>query len=464
MTDCDPVKTCPVAQPMLEKSPLDRPGLLRIDSELKLLALHSSEQPDYALKMVRLLAGEIRYIPDSHLRSLFDVRLARAYMAVSRTEATEWLASLPSKEKEHSYDDYKGQAYSEAVAAALDLPQVQVQLISAGFKTGAFQIPEFAVLLPRMRVQDPGDATALFSQALAAFPVDSPSDQDVGFLLQLTRLMVDLSRENARIAVKLMMDALKNPALQKLPQPAVPRAQVREALADSALHKQVAKLAEILDVSDDDSTNIRSKSPAPPTTLPRPGNSPPTSGTSTTISADGLHRSVEFVNATKGLAVSPSDEDILRLATSITNRADRAQFYVLVLRRLQAKPVSITHLAKDILGSFDGSDDPALSLTAPRIVFHAAVAVNDPPMAQFAIISFAQGAAVTCKAALTDQAAAFEKGSACLAGYDQLATEIAKSPLRAALQVADPSLIQRLRLYDEQTCDPPTTRDDNPEK
>jgi hypothetical protein len=466
LADPEPAKKCAVAESELSAPPLDQLGLLRIDSELKLLALGGLKQPEAALKMTRSVAVEIQGIRDSHLRSLLNNRLVHSYLILNRGEASEWLAGLPSKEKEHSYDDYKGRIYSEAVAAIRDLPQVQVQLIGNGLRTGAFQIAQLPGMLQALRTQDTGDAVALYSQAISAFPSDAPSEQDVRFLLQLTRIMIDTSKENAKAAVKLMNDALKNPTLQTPPQPAQPLAPPNQAvqkMANASLRVQVARLATSLGISDRDSTDMGNGPVTPPSASSKPGSN--AAAAQGPPSAANPHRSAEFENASKGLTDSVSDDEIVRLATAIKDRDEQAQFYLLVLRKLQAKPASIAHLGKEILATFDGSDDPTQSLAAPRTVFHAALLVNDPLMAQFAMNSFAHGANVTCGEALGDKGdAAFAKGSACLGGYDQLATEIAKSPVRAALQVTDPSLIQRLRLYDEQTCDPQTTRAYNPAK
>jgi hypothetical protein len=443
-------KSCDATVPKMGAPFPDQHSLLRIDSELRLLTLNGDKQPNAALPLARSVASEIRGIPNSQLRGLFNGRLARIYVTLNKTEAVEWLTGLPSKAKEHTYNDYKAEAYSAAVAVQ-DSPRSQMELVDRGLETGAFQISELPGMLQRLQKQTPIDAIALFRQAAVAFPANAPTEQDVRFLLHLTHMMVGLSPDDAETAVKLMIAALDNPTLQLTPQKDLPKFLTAQLLKDreASLSDQVESLAVALHAGSETESSqspVRqrlSRTSVQTVQLPTAAN-------------DG-QPSAEFQSATIGLHSAVADDDILRLAKSIEDRGERARFFLLVVRKLQHDPASLARLASVIFDTTDGSDDLGLSLTVPRMVLHSALTANDQSAAQLALASFGHGAENECKDSRVEEGdAEYAKGTGCINEYNLMATEIARSPFGSTLQISDPSLVERIELVDPRNCGPST--------
>jgi hypothetical protein len=450
------VGKCARSDALIETAPLDQSISLRIDSELKLLALAGTSQTRVSLPVARRVASEIQTLPNSQLRGLLNDSLSKIYVRLSRDEALDWLTSLPSREKEHTAWDYKAQVYSDAVKVSQDDPDFQKELVAVGLRTGAYQISQVAPLLQRYRRQAPLDATILFRQVIAAFPKATPTDGDIRFLLQITHIMQDSSRDDSIAAAKVMLDALNNPDLQASAQ-GVPAILLRIQGArdlNASLRNQVEAMAALLHMQD---TSVGGRSFAPQAVSLQ--NSQSISDPSS-VNLPSKVQSAEFKSATKALNAPISDDDMLRLANSIHDRGEREQFVLLVVRKVQGKPASITHMAPEILSAISQSDDPNISLSIPRIIFYAAARANDPSTAQLALQSFARGAATTCAEPLKDGEAAFHRAYDCMNEYEWVATDIAKSSIKGSLQIPDSSLLQRLKIHDTLSCDASVHTDD----
>jgi hypothetical protein len=429
------MKACEAGGQKLGAPTQDRYGVLRIDSELTLLALNSAKQPAAGLALARSLVTEIQGIPNRQLRSVLSGRLARVYITLNRSEAEDWLAGLPSREKEHMYDDYKARVYSAAAAAFDKSPKLQMEFVGRGLASGAFQISEVLTLL---QTQGPSDGAALFHQAVAAFPTQSPTDQDVRYFIQLTRTMAVTSREDASKAVGLMLAALEDPNLQWPPEKERPKLIPARILRDrnTSLRTQVDGLAAMLGVKDNDAGGaIRTLSQMSLEVSQLPGG-----GTDD-------HSSAELQSAIRALQSTSSSSEIMRLGNTISDKGERAQFYSLVVQKFLGRAASIDQLAEPILDAVDGSDTPELALSVPQTVFQAALLVRDTGTAEWAARSLEQGAARLCKDSMIDEGdTGYARGSACIAEYQRAAVELAKSPIRQTLHISDPSLLQRLQI------------------
>jgi hypothetical protein len=407
--------------------PMDEYTILRIDSELRLLESSNAIEPKQGLQTARSIAAEIQRLPNRRLRSLLDGQLAPTYMKLNQMEAAQWLGGIPSRAQEGSYYDNKALAYSAAIGTLQDSSDLKMELVSSGLAGGAFQIAQLAI---------------------AAFPVNAPSDLDIRFLLRLTQIIMATSNDDAAKGITLMIAALHSSRLQSAPLPVMPMLHPIQATEDqnANLKVEVKRLAMKLNVDDEDDGQRQ----APPR---RAGNSGGMGAQIASYDGKDAVRSAAFQSAVKSLGGNVSDEDVLQLASSIDDRAERTQFFVLVLRKMQGKPGSVAHLAGAVLSGTEGSDDPQLSLAVPRTVLQAALLANDQAAAQLAMASFSRGATATCKdSRIDDDNAGFVRGSACIAEYRQMAAEIAKSPMRGSLQMSDPSLIERLNSGDTKSC------------
>jgi hypothetical protein len=428
--------------------PMDEYTILRIDSELRLLESSNAIEPKQGLQTARSIAAEIQRLPNRRLRSLLDGQLAPTYMKLNQMEAAQWLGGIPSRAQEGSYYDNKALAYSAAIGTLQDSSDLKMELVSSGLAGGAFQIAQLPVLLQMLQTEDSGRAAVLFRQAIAAFPVNAPSDLDIRFLLRLTQIIMATSNDDAAKGITLMIAALHSSRLQSAPLPVMPMLHPIQATEDqnANLKVEVKRLAMKLNVDDEDDGQRQ----APPR---RAGNSGGMGAQIASYDGKDAVRSAAFQSAVKSLGGNVSDEDVLQLASSIDDRAERTQFFVLVLRKMQGKPGSVAHLAGAVLSGTEGSDDPQLSLAVPRTVLQAALLANDQAAAQLAMASFSRGATATCKdSRIDDDNAGFVRGSACIAEYRQMAAEIAKSPMRGSLQMSDPSLIERLNSGDTKSC------------
>jgi hypothetical protein len=440
-SDDGALKNCVAVRHSLRTFPLDQLNMLRIDSELRLLALHATKVDNVGASMARSVATEIQSLPNSQLRGSFNSRLAPSYIRLNGGEAVEWLASLPSKKKkEQTYNDYKAEAYSQAIGASQGMPAFQMELVRQGLGSGAFEISQLPVLLQK---QDRSTAIALYRLAIAAFPLDWPSDRDVWTLFRLTQIAVSSSVEDARTGVSIMLAAFGSPNYQTNSQRTLPEflsAQMDDQ--HSPLKSQVERMAMLLHVTDE----IGDSTPVPLFHVMSPSASP--------TAVNAANRSMEFQSANMMLTDFTSDEDILRMASSIKSRGDRAQFFLTVLQDRQDKPGSIIRLAQSILDSAEGNDDPQISLAIPAAVLHAAVLMNDSSAGQLALASFARGAFNACSDTHLEEDGGFVHASVCIREYNQIVKDIASSRLRKNLQATDPSFLQRLELDDVESCGP----------
>src|SRR5882724_6815116 len=110
-------------------------------------------------------------------------------------------------------EDFVAQAYDRLVEFVTWDHGDARAMISKGLQAGGFRSQSAARSLEGSKTSDPAAAVALFSEILGAFPVQSPSDEDVYYLLACTKDIVALSRP---LAVEAMNKALSAAGSQKL--------------------------------------------------------------------------------------------------------------------------------------------------------------------------------------------------------------------------------------------------------
>src|SRR5450759_1164788 len=82
-SDAGVSKKCIAAEHSLGALPRDQLNVLRIDSELRLLMLKGTKQPNLSIVKARSIVGEIQSLPNIQLRGLLDSRLAPIYVRLS---------------------------------------------------------------------------------------------------------------------------------------------------------------------------------------------------------------------------------------------------------------------------------------------------------------------------------------------------------------------------------------------
>jgi hypothetical protein len=186
------------------------PVVYGIDTRLRAGDALTAKYPKAAKDLVRdaqaALSGVIVPAEQDSLRVSIVERMA----PLDLDEAERLIGSI----RRGGDEDYVAQAYDKLVEFFVRHHGNAREMISKGLQAGGFRSASAAKKLDDSKTADPAAAVAMFSEILGAFPVQSPNENDVYYLLGRTKDVVGLNRP---LAVEAIDQALSAATSEKLP-------------------------------------------------------------------------------------------------------------------------------------------------------------------------------------------------------------------------------------------------------
>ena len=184
-----------------------------IDTRLHAAEVLTAKYPKIAKDLVREAQAAIGGVPASAEQDGLRVRVVERMAPLDLDEAEGLIGGI----QRGGDEDFVAQAYDKLVQFLAgdqgDFHGDARSMISKGLQAGGFRSQSAARSLDASKAADPAAAVELFSEILGAFPAQSPSDEDVYYLLACTKDIVALNRQ---LAVEAIDKALSSAGSQKL--------------------------------------------------------------------------------------------------------------------------------------------------------------------------------------------------------------------------------------------------------
>jgi hypothetical protein len=159
------------------------PAIYGIDTRLRTAEAVAGKYPKLARELLHDGEAELSGVNSQDERDQMRVRIVHAFAPLDLEEAERLAKSFQRGVDQ----DYRAQAYDQIYVCFEQRPVQAREIVSKGFAAGAFRMIGASRLLEDQVKKSPESATALFSEILGAFPIESPSSEDVLYLLQQTR-------------------------------------------------------------------------------------------------------------------------------------------------------------------------------------------------------------------------------------------------------------------------------------
>jgi len=186
------------------------PVVYGIDTRLRTAAALRAKYPKLAREVLHDAQASLSGVSPAAEQARFRIAVIKELTPLDLDEAERLAKSF----HHDGGEDYLAQAYDQIFLAIGDHPAQGREIVSRGFAAGAFQMVSASRLLEGYVAKDPAAAVALFSEVLAAFPVETPGSEDVFYLLREARPMVKLSRALTIEAVDKALRAASSESLQ----------------------------------------------------------------------------------------------------------------------------------------------------------------------------------------------------------------------------------------------------------
>ncbi len=177
------------------------PAIYGADTRLRTAEVAAGKYQKFARELLHDTEAELSGINSPDERDHMRIRIVHAWAPLDVEEAERLAKSLPRGGDQ----DYKAQAYDQIYLHFEQRPAQAREIVSKGLAAGAFRMIGATRLLQDQIKKGPESATAFFSEMLGAFPVESPSSEDVLYLLQETR---DIAVVNRTLAIEAIDKAL----------------------------------------------------------------------------------------------------------------------------------------------------------------------------------------------------------------------------------------------------------------
>lgn len=177
---------------------------LAIDSHLNLADAIASVLPEESKNILYDVLTRLAAYPPS-FRAYSTYRAVTTLIRLDPELAETVMLSMPS---ESSFPDYKSAALNELLFYWIPLNKKRaLDTAIRGINSGAFGVRSAATL---MRVSDRPAATRLFRSLLSRFPKDEAHVQDVLFMLDCTREIIEFNRTLGLQAISVIIKAMND--------------------------------------------------------------------------------------------------------------------------------------------------------------------------------------------------------------------------------------------------------------
>src|SRR6266852_58250 len=161
------------------------PAIYGIDTRIRTAEAVAGKYRKLARELLHDTEAELSGISSQDERDHVRIRIVHAWAPLDLEEAERLAKSF----RRGGDQDYIAQAYDQIYLYFEQRPAQAREIGSKGLGAGAFRMIGATRLLQDQIKKGPESATAVFSEMLGAFPAESPSSEDVLYLLQETRNM-----------------------------------------------------------------------------------------------------------------------------------------------------------------------------------------------------------------------------------------------------------------------------------
>ncbi len=186
------------------------PAIYGIDTRLRTAEVVAGKYPKRARELLQDAEAELSGVISQDERDRIRIRIIHAFAPLDLEEAERLAKSL----RRGADVDYIARAYDEIYSCFEQRPAQAREIVSRGLAAGAFRMNSASRLVEDQIKSSPEGATAMFSEILGAFPIESPSSEDVLYLLQETRNIAKLNRALAIEAIDKALSAAVSESLR----------------------------------------------------------------------------------------------------------------------------------------------------------------------------------------------------------------------------------------------------------
>ena len=186
------------------------PAIYGVDTRLRTAEVVAGKYRKLGRELLHDTEAELSGITSQDERNHMRIRIVHAWAPLDLEEVERLAKSLPRGGDQ----DYLAQAYDQIYLYYEQRPVQAREIVSKGFAAGAFRMMGATRLLQDQIKKGPEGATAVFSEMLGAFPAESPSSEDVLYLLQETRNIAAVNRTLAIEAIDKALPAASSENLR----------------------------------------------------------------------------------------------------------------------------------------------------------------------------------------------------------------------------------------------------------
>ncbi|HEY6390021.1 MAG TPA: hypothetical protein VIX89_02015 [Bryobacteraceae bacterium] len=186
------------------------PAIYGVDTRIRTAETVAGKYPKLARELLHDAEAELGGVNSQDERDHMRIGIVHAFAPLDLEEAERLAKSL----RRRADRDYMAQAYDQIYLCFEQRPAQAREIVSKGFAAGAFRMTGASRWLEDQSKKSPESATALFAEILGAFPVESPSSEDVLYLLEQTRNIATVNRALAIEAIDKALGAAASESLR----------------------------------------------------------------------------------------------------------------------------------------------------------------------------------------------------------------------------------------------------------
>ena len=216
------------------------PAIYGIDTRLRTAETIAGKYQKLARELLHDAEAELSGISSQNERDHMRIRIVHAWAPLDLDEAERLAKSF-----RHGADqDYIARAYDEIYVCFEQRPSQAREIVSKGLAAGGFRMLGATRVLEDQIKKSPESATSLFSEMLGAFPAESPSSEDVLYLLRETR---NIAAVNHTIAIEAIDKALTAAASENLRIPSTDDKQRSPEVTREQMFREIVALLDSID-------------------------------------------------------------------------------------------------------------------------------------------------------------------------------------------------------------------------
>jgi len=194
----------------LRRLAASEPVVYGVDTRLKAAEALTGKYPKIAKDLLRDAQAALSGVTVPAEQDSMRVKLVERMAPLDLDEAEHVIASI----RRGGDEDYVAQAYDKLTEFLARTHGNTRAMISKGLEAGGFRSASAAKKLEDSKTANPPEAVAMFSEILGAFPMESPGEKDLNYLLANTQQIVGLNRALALQAIDQALSAATSEKLR----------------------------------------------------------------------------------------------------------------------------------------------------------------------------------------------------------------------------------------------------------